>query len=253
MSLLSNLTTSTEIAGEKDSVGGGGVLDSAIYKATIKLAYITVAESGAMALNVLFKTDTGRDLKQQFWMTGGKAKGGKNTYTDKDGKEQYLPGFLMANSLAQLTTGKEIAQLDHETKVINLYSFDVKAEVPTKVEMITDMLNQEIYVGVIKQTVDKTAKNGDGVYVPTGDIREENEADKFFCAKEAYDKLTSSEIRAKVTEPAFYNTWKAKWEGQVRNKAKGAAAGTAPAAGGAKPAAAAGNGGTGKPTTSLFG
>ena len=38
MSLLSGLTTSNDIAAEKDSVGGGFVLDSNVYNFTIKLA-----------------------------------------------------------------------------------------------------------------------------------------------------------------------------------------------------------------------
>ena len=51
--------------------------------------------------------------------------------------------------------GKEINTLETETKVVNVYSFEAKAEVPTKVDMLTELLGQEIVVGIIKETVDK--------------------------------------------------------------------------------------------------
>ena len=54
-----------------------------------------------------------------------------------------------------------------------MYSKEAKAEVPTKVEMLVDLLGQAIIIGVIKQTVDKTVKNDAGVYVPNGETREE--------------------------------------------------------------------------------
>jgi hypothetical protein len=164
-------------------------------------------------------------------------------YYEKNGEKKYLPGFIQANALALLATGKEISALDTETKVVKAYSKEIKAEAPTKVEMVMDLLDQPIIIGVIKQTVDKTAKSDDGSYVATGETRDENEVDKFFRAK---DGKTTAEIRAEVEEATFINTWKAKWTGQTKNKVKGAAsAGTAGAPKAANPA-------NKKPTTSLF-
>lgn len=244
MSLLANLATDDSIANEKDSVGGGGVLESGLYLAKVTLAYVTKSSGGATGLVLKAKTSDGRDINQTLWMTSGTAKGGKNYY-EKDGVKSYLPGFIAANALTLLAVGKDIAELDTETKVVNVYSFEAKAEVPTKVEMITDLLGKDIIIGLIKQTVDKNVKNDAGVYVPSGETRDENEIDKFFRAE---DRLTTAEIRAAANEPVFYNTWADKWNGKVRNKAKGAgAAGTAGA-----PKMAAG-GGMKKPTTSLFG
>lgn len=242
--MLANLTTDDTIADEKDSVGGGGVLDSGIYAAKIAMAYLTKATSGALGLVIDLKTEAGKNLKQTLWMTSGTAKGCKNYY-EKDGEKHYLPGFLHANALALLTVGKEISQLETENKVVNVYSYEAKAEVPTKVDVLMDLLNQEIIVGVIKQTVDKTKKNeATGVYEPTGETREENDIDKLFRAS---DRMTTAEIRAQAEAATFIDTWSNKWTGQVKNKAKGASgtAGAPKAAAGA-PAAAK------KPTTSLF-
>lgn len=244
MSILANLKSDASIKNETDNVGSSfSVVDSGLYEGVITQAYIQNADSGAMALNVTLKTEAGNEINQSLWMTSGTAKGGNNYYVDKDGQKQYLPGYLMANSLCLLTAGKEISDMDTENKVIQLYSSTAKAKVPTKVNMLMDLLNQPIVFGVIKQTVDKTVKNDAGVYVPTGETREENELDKFFRAS---DRKTTAEIRAQAEEAAFAAIWEAKWQGKVRNKAKGAGTGNGTA--GAPNTAAA----TTKPKTSLF-
>lgn len=242
MSLLANLNTDSNIADEKDSIGGSRVRESGLYPLNIALAYITKSEGGAMALNLSLKDDDG-EVRQQLWMTSGTAKGGNNYYIDKKGDKQYLPGFNMANSLALLTLGKEISALDTEDKVINLYNFDTKGDVPTKVAMVVDLLGKDILVGLIKQTVDINKKDdATGEYKASGEVRDENEIDKLFRAE---DRMTSAEIRAKAEVAEFADTWEAKWKGQTKNKAKGAAAGGT--AGAPKPAGA-----STKPQQSLF-
>jgi hypothetical protein len=207
------------------------------------MAYLSKASSGALGLVLTLKTDAGKEFRQTLWMTSGTAKGCKNYY-EKDGEKRYLPGFNHANSLALLTCGKEISQLDTETKVVNVYSAEAKSEVPTKVEVPMDLLNKEILVGLLKQTVDKTKKNDAGVYEATGETRDENDIDKLFRAK---DRMTRAEIRAQAETATFVDTWDAKHTGTTKMKAKGAS-GTAgaPKAPGAAPAAAK------KPTNSLF-
>ena len=164
MSILSALATDNSIQSEKDSVGASfGPVDSGLYNSTVMLAYLKTAASGALALELELKSDAGQIIRQTLWMTSGTAKGGKNYYEDKEGQKHYLPGFVIANSLALLTVGKEIGQLETETKVINAYSYEAKADVPTKVEMFTDLLGTQIIAGVIRQTVDKNVKNDDGI------------------------------------------------------------------------------------------
>lgn len=240
MSALKNLTSDDSIANEKDSVGGGGVLPSGLYAAKVTLAYVTVSSGGATGLVVHAKTTEGKDIRTTQWMTSGTAKGAKNYY-EKDGVKNYLPGFLLAQSLALLTVGKELSELDTEEKVVNLYSFEAKAEVPTKVQMVMDLVGKEIVIGLIKQIVDKTAKNDANIYMPTGESREENEVDKFFRAS---DNMTVAEIRAKAPEAAFATTWSNKWVGQTRDKSSK----TSGTAGVPRAAATASK----KPTTSLF-
>jgi len=236
MSLLKALVTDTDIADEKDSVGSGGVLESGAYPSTITLAYVMKSAGGATGLVLHLKTDQGRDIKQTLWMSSGTAKGSKNYY-EKDGKKNYLPGFLHAQSLALLAGGKEISDMDTEVKTVNVYDKDAKAEIPTKVDMVMDLLGKEIIIGLIKQTVDKNVKNDAGAYVPSGETREENEIDKFFRAS---DSKTTSEVRGQATEAVFINTWTGKWTGKVRDKSTSTGTAGAP------------KGATKKPTASLF-
>lgn len=245
MNMLATLTSDDSIATEKDVLGGSRILESGLQDFTVSLAYLTKSDGGAMALNVVFKNPSKQELRQQFWMTSGTAKGGKNFY-EKDGEKHYLPGFIMANALALLTVGKEISNLETEKKTISLYNTAAKAEVPTQVDMVMDLLGKEVVAGVIKQTVDKSVKDATtGTYVPTGDTREENEVDKLFRAS---DKMTTAEIRAQAEAATFVNTWKAKWEGVTRNKAKGAGAAGKPGL----PGAAGAKAGAAKPAVSLF-
>ena len=246
MSLLANLATDASINNDKDTLGTGGALDSGLYNCKVNLAYLSKASSGALALVLSLKTDTDREVRQTLWMTSGTAKGCKNYYEDKNGEKNYLPGFVQANNLCLLTVGKEISTLETETKVVNVYSAEAKAEVPTKVEMLMDLIGQEIIVGLIKQTVDKARKNeATGVYEATGETRDENEIDKVFRAR---DRMTTAEIRAQATEAVFADNWAKKWTGKTKDRAKGAVAGLpgVPKGLGAAPASK-------KPTTSLFG
>lgn len=242
MSLLANLATDSSISEEKDSVGSGGVLPSGLYPTTIAMAYVTKSGGGAVGLVLNLKTEDDKEIKQTLWMTSGTAKGGNNFYVDKKGEKQYLPGFNHANSLALLTVGKEISSIETETKVVNVYSADAKAEVPTKVEVLMELLNKEIIVGLHQSTVNKTQKDDNGVYQPTTETRQENEIDKLFRAK---DRKTTAEIKAQADEATFIDTWDKKWTGAVRDK-------TSKVAGTPGAPKAAGAAASTKPKTSLF-
>ncbi len=246
MSLLKNLTSDSSIADEKDSIGSSrSALDSGIYTGTVEMAYLNKASSGALGLVLDLKTEDGKEVRQTFWMTGGTAKGGNNFFIDKDGNKQYLPGFIMANSLALLTVGKEISDIEDEEKVINVYSVTARAEVPTKTPVLVELIGKQITFALIKQIEDKTKKNDvTGAYESTGETREVNEIEKFFRTS---DNMTTAEIRAQATEATFHKTWSEKWTGKVKDKS-----GKAP-----KSAGAVGTAGApataNKPKQSLFG
>lgn len=249
MSLLNTLATDANIEDEKDTLGGGGVLESGIYNCLVTMAYLDKSAGGALSLRLHFKTQEGREFRQCLWIASGDAKGNKNYYETKNGEKKYLPGYIHANALSLLTVGKELPNMDTEQKVVNVYNAEAQAEVPTKVEVLMDLLNQPIKVGLLKQTVDKRSKADDGSYQPTGETREENEIDKLFRAS---DSMTTAEIRAQAEEAMFIHTWEQKWAGKTKDK-------TSKDSGTVRPMAGS-NGATGRPvannprpTASLFG
>lgn len=214
--MLADLTSDDgDVKGEKDSVGGARVLDTGLYKMKITMAYIMTAASEALGLVCHFKGEEGQELRQTFWMTSGKAKGKKNYFLDKNGEKQYLPGFNQANAIAAFTTKKEINQLEPEEKIVSIYDYEAKAELPKKMPVLTEMIGQEIVLGVQRQLVDKTEKGDDDKYYPTGETREQNDVDKIFRAS---DMKTMTEVRGKAEEANFFKIWDEKFKGKVQDK-----------------------------------
>jgi hypothetical protein len=210
MSMFKNLATDTSIESDKDTLGGSkfAAWDSGVYDAVIDLAYVDESKGGAMGVNFTFKTQEGKELRQTIYVTSGKEKGQRNYYETKDGTKKYLPGFTLVNDLCLLTVGEELSDLETETKVLSIYSFDAKKEVPTKKEVLTDLLGKDITLGVLKVIEDK--------YNSPGETRTVNDIAKVFRTE---DKMTANEIRAEETEATFYDAWKEKNTGITINKA----------------------------------
>lgn len=213
--LLSSLKTDDSIQNEQDRLGGGSyILESGVYNCKINHAYIQTAGSGALGLNLSLQTENGQEIRQVFWMTSGDAKGRLNYFVNQKGEKQYLPGFTLAESLSLLSVGKPISELETENKLVKAWDSTAKAEVPTQVPMLMDLLGQEITVGLVKVKSFKQTRLDDGHYVETDEERETNEIEKFFRAS---DGKTTAEIRAKSDEAQFIHKWKEKWEGQVKD------------------------------------
>jgi len=217
--MLNTLSKPKNVVDETDTIGGGSyLLDSDIYDMTIDTAWVGKSKGGAMSVNLVL-TSGSKTLRTAIYITSGDAKGNKTTYTDKAGAEHYLPGFSQVDSMCLLAISKSITELDTTKKVIKVFDPAVSKEVPTKVDMIMDLLGATVKVGVLKQIVDKTAKNDrTGAYEPTGETREINEIDKFFRSR---DGLTTAEIRAGEETATFHTTWETTYKGVTQNKAKG--------------------------------
>lgn len=239
MSLFNNITSDESIANEKDSLGGVRALETNAYDFTIKLAYVIKAASEAMGVVLELETDKGEKLKVTEYVTSGKEKGCKNYY-EKNGEKHYLPGYNNINSVCLLTIGKELKDMDHEEKQIPLYNKDAKAEVPTKVPVLVDLLGQKITLGVLREIHNKTKWND---ATKTRDVVEgtieQNSVDKVFRTR---DRKTTNEVRGQVEEAVFYSQWLEKNAGKDRDRTKAVAAGNGTAG---APAA--------KPKQSLFG
>ena len=176
---------------EKEKDFSKRTLDTNIYGATIKMIFAGQAKSGARNVTLQLKLANGKDYNETIYLSN---KEGKNTY-EKDGKEFYLPGFLLVNNLAIMTTGKGLFDLaaDVETRTVKLYDFDAKKEVPTDVQAIVPMLGKQVLVAIQEEEFEKTKLNeATKKYEPTGEVGVKNVIVK------AYDvetKRTAVEMR----------------------------------------------------------
>lgn len=209
MSLLANLKTDDTIQDDKDTLGGGyRALDSDIYTGTIKYAYLQNSQSSkALAINLSVDID-GTEFKETLWISN---RDGKNFY-EKDGKKNYLPSFTTANSIALFACQKELSDLDTEPKVLNLYNWEHKKEVPTEVPCITALHGKPVTLGIIKEIRPKQVKNSQGNYVDSDETKEVNTISKVFHPE---NHKTVAECKAKADKAQFYEVWLDKYKGYV--------------------------------------
>lgn len=179
--LLENLNIDKDVEGaDEDFIPGGNfTLDTGAYQMTVKLAYLGESQGGAMNVTVWLEEDGGnRQHRETFYVTSGKAKGQKNTFTDRAGTKRLLPGMEAMNQLANITTGMPLAAHKPEAKIVKLYDFDERKELPKEVPVITAMLNKPVLVLITKCRENKRQNVG-GEWVDTNQERVFNEAQKF--------------------------------------------------------------------------
>ena len=247
MSIFSNLTNEgLEVT--TDRLGGFQIRATDIYPATIKAAYAGQSAGGARSVTVVAELPDG-EYSETIYVTNKK---GENWFLNQNDKSKKvpLPGFTTIDDICLVTTGKPLAEQDSEEKVVKIYDFNERKELPKAVPMLVDLIGQTLFLGIVQQTVDKNQKNeSTGEYESTGETRDENVIEKVFHDP---TKMTVVEARQGATEPVFFEKWLSKNKGIVRNKAKGAdGKGTQSGRpGGGAPQS--GNGGQ-KKTSSLFG
>lgn len=230
----------------EDRLGGFQLFDTDAYDGTIKLAYGGASDKGARFVQ-LHVDIGGREYRETIYVTNKK---GENFFLNKDDptKKVPLPGFTIANHISLCATGKELSESPLEEKMVNVYDFDQKKEMPKSVKVLVDWIGKPITLGIVRQTVNKNEKNSAGDYVPTAETREENVINKVF---NAVSKGTVTEAENEQPQGEFYKKWVEKNRGQVidNRKVKDGAAGSAGRPSSGPPQA----GETKAPTKSLFG
>lgn len=222
MGLFDQVTTSSKVKAEVDVVRGQKKepLASDIYNAVIKYAYAVKSKGGALGITVVLNTSEGREVKETQYITSGDSKGNKTYYEKENAEtkvmEQFaLPGFNAIDSLCRLVLDKGVLECDNEKRTIKLYDFDTKAEKPTEVDMLIELVGKPVAIAVLNQIEDKTAKNAaTGAYEPTGKTYTINVIDKYL---DPTDRCTAQEKANKVPS-TFAEAWLAKWKGQVSDK-----------------------------------
>ena len=226
----------------EDRLGGGfSVRETDIYTFKIKAAYAGKSQGGAMNVSII-ATDSQGEYRETIYITNKK---GENFFV-KDGKKIPLPGFTIINDLCLIATGEPLSEQETEDKVINLYDFEAKKEVPTSVPMIMALVDAEVSLSIQKNLEDKNVKNDAGDYVPSGEVRDTNTIGKVFHTE---TKMTVVEALEGAEEAKFWDAWVDKNKGKVFDRTKKDTGGGKPA--GARPAPTAGAKEAGRP--SLFG
>ena len=214
MSLFENFSTDG-LEESQDRIGGFRVRETDAYTGKIKLAYAgKAANSNAQSVTIVLELADG-EYRETFWITN---KDGQNFYLGKDDKTKKfpLPGFTIVDDVCLVTTNKPLAQMATEEKVINLYDPEQKKEVPTGVQMITELLGKEVTFGIQKHLRNKSKKNdATGKYDDIAETREENVTDKVFHHP---SNLTVVEARKGIQTATFYGAWVERNRGQTQDR-----------------------------------
>lgn len=213
--IFAGMSYNAEEAVEKDTLGGFKLLDTDVYLMDIKYAYLgKAANSNARSFNIEATDANGNRHREQIWISN---KEGGNQYKDKKtSKMEYLPGFLLANSICLLAAGIPLIKATVETKTINVWNSEKKAEVPTDVPMITNVLGKPIKLAIQQTRKNKQVKNDSNVYVNTAEERIEVGIAKAF----RFDSnKTEAEIRNKA-DAKFMDEWLTANKGKVRDQYK---------------------------------
>lgn len=228
-----------------DTLGGFSRLDTDVYPATIKMAYAGQSQGGAQSVTVIADVK-GQEHRETLYVTNRK---GENFYPDKNDKSvrHPLPGFTTVDDLCLLATGHPLAEQDAEPKVVKIYNFEERKEVPTEVPVLLDLIGKNVQLGIVKRIEDKTAKNDQsGEYEPTGETREVNLIDKVFHVETG---RTVSEYRHEIDPAEFMPAWIKRNQGKTRDVSKASKGNVAGNSGSGRP-----GGGERKPASkSLFG
>ena len=219
MGLLKGIkgTNKVEQTVEDDRLGGQQLFNSDVYLATIKGAYLDKSSGGSLGAFLSFEID-GKQLRYTQYLTN---KQGENFYT-KDGKNYMMMGYLAIDALMQLVAECSLEDAVTEDKIVKIWDNDLKKEVPQTREVFVDLLDKQVKIAVLRQTVDVTKKGDDGKYHPNGETKEENESVKFFHAE---TDQTLKEAMEGIEGGVFMQSWIEKFKDQIPNKAKGAQGG----------------------------
>ena len=219
-----SLPTNVKKEEEKDVIGGFAPLPAGIYDAMIQMAYLDESASGAKCIVIKAKIGE-KEVSQTTYISN---KAGVFTYKDKQtGDLKPLPGYTQMDTFFVAVTGKGINEQTIEEKVVNIYDYAARKDVPQKRQVFMDVVKQPIKVGLQQINEEKTTKES-GYTDGTGEFRKYNEFAKWFNADSG---LTTQEEQAGVTEPTFIKAWEENFANKVITKnAKNSKAGatTAP-------------------------
>lgn len=195
-----------------DFLGGASRLQTDVYEGLIKMAYAGKSSGGARSVTLVLDVN-GSEHRFTEYVTNRNGQ----TYYERNGKKNALAGFQTINELCLVTTGRTMKEQKIEEKMVNIYNFDEKKDVPTPAPVLIDLIGKPVLVAVALIKENKRMKTDSGEYVDTDEAVEKNEISKFFHPKK---KITVTEAENGISEPTFLPTWLDKNKGVTRDKFK---------------------------------
>lgn len=202
----------------EDRLGGYQPLETDAYGSTITLAYAGAAASGAQNVTVHAKTDDGKEYRETIYITNKK---GENWFLNKQdqSKKVPLPGFTVINDLCIATTDRELSEQPTEEKMVKIYDYEQKAEVPQAAHVLVDLIGKRVTLGILNTLENKGVKQPDGSYADGPEERNVNNIDKVF-----HDETKMTVVEAMnaggwdAEKAAFYPGWLERNKGKTRDK-----------------------------------
>lgn len=201
-----------DVVDNTESVGGWTADDSGTQLVILTEAYLSESKNGALALNIQTQDKEQNERRYTIYFTN---RNKEVFYTDKKTKEKRkLPGYQTVDNLCKAICGKTFMEVNKaaKNKVIDLYDFESRKEIPTEVKTFPAMLKKPVLLGVIKIVKNKFAKGKE-----TNEKVEVNEIHMVFRKE---DKRTPKEVEDKVKECKQHDKWVKYWDGRVKDDFK---------------------------------
>lgn len=213
MALFGNLK-SEGLEETTDRIGGFQPHETDIYTGPIKMAYAGASSGGAGNVTLILDLN-GREYRETIYVTNKK---GENFFYNKDDrtKKVALPGFTIIDEICLVATNAPLADQPFEEKMVKVYDFEAKKELPKSVPVAIDLIGKVVSVGIVKTLENKSEKQG-ADYVPVFETRLVNSIEKVFHTE---TQMTVPEIRNGAEKAGFWGAWVERNRGETRDKRK---------------------------------
>lgn len=209
--LLAQINDS-DVERAEDRVGGFRRLDSDIYIATIKTAYLGESSGGAAYVTLVCDI-SGQEYRETLYISN---KNKEVFYYTSNNKKAPLPGYALFKNICIVCTGKEPNKMSVEEKIIKVYNFETSQDELKSVPVVTELTGKEVALGILKELVNKRQKNSKGDYVEIADYNETNRISAVFhpVQKKTVNEATDNK------EAAFWDEWLKANQGKVKDRRK---------------------------------
>lgn len=171
--MLNKINMANDVEEAVDHIGGGSydLVDSGVYQAEIKNAYMVTSKNGAIGVVLETELENGTNYTETIYCTNTKG----DAFFVKDGRKIPMPGFTTINNICLLLTEKDLFNQDTPDKVVSIYDFESSKDVNREVPVLVDLIGGVVAFAIQRVRENKTKKNDStGKYEPINEAREIN-------------------------------------------------------------------------------